>query len=48
MPAGMQEAEPLPEPLFTPTTKAEDGHDLPMSDAEAIDGGRRGRVRARP
>jgi phosphoribosylaminoimidazole-succinocarboxamide synthase len=36
MPAGMQEAEPLPELLFTPTTKAESGHDLPMSDAEAI------------
>lgn len=37
MPAGMREAEPLPERLFTPTTKAESGHDLPMSDAEAID-----------
>jgi phosphoribosylaminoimidazole-succinocarboxamide synthase len=37
MPAGMQEAERLPEMLFTPTTKAEEGHDLPMSDAEAID-----------
>ena len=36
MPAGMQEAEPLPEPLFTPTTKADEGHDLPMTDAEAI------------
>ena len=37
MPAGMQEAEPLPEPLFTPTTKADAGHDLPMTDTEAID-----------
>jgi phosphoribosylaminoimidazole-succinocarboxamide synthase len=36
MPAGMQEAERLPEVLFTPTTKAEEGHDLPMSDAEAV------------
>jgi phosphoribosylaminoimidazole-succinocarboxamide synthase len=36
MPAGMREAEPLPEPLFTPTTKAESGHDLPMSDADAV------------
>ena len=36
MPAGMQEAEVLPEPLFTPTTKAETGHDLPMTDVEAI------------
>ncbi len=36
MPAGMREAEPLPEPLFTPTTKADEGHDLPMTDAEAV------------
>lgn len=37
MPTGMQEAEQLPEPLFTPTTKADAGHDLPMTDTEAID-----------
>jgi phosphoribosylaminoimidazole-succinocarboxamide synthase len=36
LPPGIKEAEPLPEPLFTPTTKAESGHDLPMSDAEAV------------
>ena len=36
MPAGMQEAEALPEPLFTPTSKPEEGHDLPITDAEAI------------
>jgi phosphoribosylaminoimidazole-succinocarboxamide synthase len=36
MAIGMREAERLPEMLFTPTTKAESGHDLPMSDAEAI------------
>ncbi len=36
MPTGMREAEELPQMLFTPTTKAESGHDLPMSDAEAI------------
>jgi phosphoribosylaminoimidazole-succinocarboxamide synthase len=36
LPAGMQEAEVLPEPIFTPTTKADEGHDLPMTDAEAI------------
>ncbi|MBM3673405.1 MAG: phosphoribosylaminoimidazolesuccinocarboxamide synthase [Actinobacteria bacterium] len=36
MPGGMQEAEPLPEPLFTPTTKAESGHDVPLGDDEAI------------
>jgi phosphoribosylaminoimidazole-succinocarboxamide synthase len=33
---GMRQAEPLPEPLFTPTTKADAGHDLPMTDAEAV------------
>jgi phosphoribosylaminoimidazole-succinocarboxamide synthase len=33
-PAGMREGEELPEPLFTPTTKAESGHDLPMTYAE--------------
>src|SRR3954454_10765386 len=37
MPAGLEEGAALPEPLFTPTTKADTGHDLPMSDAEAID-----------
>ncbi len=37
MPGGMQQAEPLPEPLFTPTTKAEEGHDLPLTDAEAAE-----------
>ena len=37
MPAGMQEAAPLPEPLFTPTTKALAGHDQPMTDGEAIE-----------
>jgi phosphoribosylaminoimidazole-succinocarboxamide synthase len=36
LPAGMQEAERLPEPMFTPSTKADEGHDLPMSDEEAI------------
>jgi phosphoribosylaminoimidazole-succinocarboxamide synthase len=37
LPTGMREAEPLPEPLFTPTTKADEGHDLPMTDGEAVD-----------
>jgi phosphoribosylaminoimidazole-succinocarboxamide synthase len=36
MPAGLREADPLPEHVFTPTTKADEGHDLPMTDAEAI------------
>jgi phosphoribosylaminoimidazole-succinocarboxamide synthase len=35
LPTGMQQAERLPEPLFTPTTKAEEGHDLPLTDADA-------------
>jgi phosphoribosylaminoimidazole-succinocarboxamide synthase len=36
LPAGLREADLLPEPLFTPTTKADEGHDLPISDAEAV------------
>jgi phosphoribosylaminoimidazole-succinocarboxamide synthase len=31
MPPGIKESEPFPEPLFTPTTKAEVGHDENMS-----------------
>ncbi len=31
LPAGLKLAEKLPEPLFTPSTKATDGHDLPVS-----------------
>ena len=34
-PAGLRQAEQLPEPIFTPTTKAEDGHDETLTDAEA-------------
>jgi phosphoribosylaminoimidazole-succinocarboxamide synthase len=30
-PKGLKESQELPEPLFTPTTKAEKGHDLPMN-----------------
>ena len=37
MPAGMVESEQFPEPLFTPTTKAEVGHDMNMSTDELID-----------
>ena len=32
--AGLTESEILPEPLFTPTTKADEGHDMPMTLAE--------------
>ncbi|WP_013627597.1 phosphoribosylaminoimidazolesuccinocarboxamide synthase [Rubinisphaera brasiliensis] len=31
LPAGLQESEKLPEPIFTPSTKAEEGHDMPIS-----------------
>jgi phosphoribosylaminoimidazole-succinocarboxamide synthase len=31
---GLKESQELPQPLFTPTTKAEEGHDLPMSRKE--------------
>jgi phosphoribosylaminoimidazole-succinocarboxamide synthase len=37
VPDGLREAERLPEPLFTPTTKAESGHDLPLTADEASD-----------
>ena len=30
LPAGLQESEQLPEPVFTPSTKAEAGHDEPI------------------
>jgi phosphoribosylaminoimidazole-succinocarboxamide synthase len=33
-PKGLQESQQLPEPLFTPTTKAEAGHDEPLSKKE--------------
>jgi len=35
-PAGLVEADPLPAPLFTPTTKAEAGHDEPLAPDQAI------------
>lgn len=35
LPAGLHLAERLPEPIFTTTTKAEEGHDVALSDAEA-------------
>ena len=36
-PKGLQESQQLPEPLFTPTTKAEAGHDEPLSKNELED-----------
>jgi phosphoribosylaminoimidazole-succinocarboxamide synthase len=35
-PAGLREADQLPEPLFTPTTKADSGHDLPLAAGDAV------------
>jgi len=35
LPAGLREADRLPEPIFTPSTKAETGHDVNISKAEA-------------
>ena len=36
-PKGLQQAERLPEPLFTPTTKAESGHDVSLTASEAAE-----------
>ena len=33
-PKGLQESQELPEPIFTPTTKADTGHDEPLSKKE--------------
>ena len=35
LPKGLRAAERFPEPLFTPSTKPEEGHDLPLTEAEA-------------
>jgi phosphoribosylaminoimidazole-succinocarboxamide synthase len=35
LPAGLQESSELPEPIFTPATKAESGHDINIPFAEA-------------
>ena len=37
MPSDMLEGTPFPEPLFTPTTKAEEGHDQNMTPQEVVD-----------
>jgi len=39
LPDGMRENEKFPEPILTPTTKAEEGHDENISKAEIIAGG---------
>jgi phosphoribosylaminoimidazole-succinocarboxamide synthase len=37
LPAGLRESEKLPEPIFTPSTKAESGHDINISQKEMAD-----------
>jgi phosphoribosylaminoimidazole-succinocarboxamide synthase len=37
LPPGLDEASRLPEPIFTPTTKAAEGHDLPLTFDETVD-----------
>ena len=37
LPAGLQESDRLPQPIFTPATKAETGHDVNISEDEAAD-----------
>jgi phosphoribosylaminoimidazole-succinocarboxamide synthase len=35
LPPGLRESDRLPEPIFTPATKAESGHDINISEADA-------------
>ena len=37
MPPGLRDGDQFPEPLFTPTTKADEGHDEPMSVEQVAD-----------
>jgi len=37
LPAGLRESERLPQPMFTPATKAETGHDLNITEKEAAE-----------
>jgi phosphoribosylaminoimidazole-succinocarboxamide synthase len=36
-PKGIKESQELPEPIFTPTTKAEEGHDMPLNQEQLAD-----------
>ncbi len=36
LPDGLKKGDKLPEPIFTPTTKAKEGHDLPLNKNELI------------
>ena len=46
--AGLREADRLPEPIVTPATKAESGHDLNITEAEAAELCGAGALRDRP
>jgi len=37
LPAGLVESQKLPEPIFTPTTKADEGHDMPLTFEETVE-----------
>ena len=37
LPGGLDESSRLPAPIFTPTTKAAAGHDLPLTFEETVD-----------
>lgn len=37
LPKGLSDGDRLPEPIFTPTTKADEGHDMPMTFDEVIE-----------
>jgi phosphoribosylaminoimidazole-succinocarboxamide synthase len=37
LPAGLRESDRLPRPIFTPSTKAESGHDVNITEAEAAE-----------
>jgi len=39
LPSGLRKAEELPTPIITPTTKADTGHDQPITRNDAVDGG---------
>lgn len=43
LPAGLEESSRLPEPIFTPATKAQDGHDenIPFAEAQRLVGAER-------
>jgi len=37
LPAGLRESDRLPQPIFTPSTKAESGHDINITEADAAE-----------